>query len=272
MNELLQVGWTWYPSVVIGLSLWTAAYCLAIGPLRRRYSSDSAPGPNRQIAFHAGTLIALIALVSPLDRLGDEYLFSAHMVQHLLLTFFTAPLWLAGLPGWLADHFIPQALYPLAEKITAPASALFFFAGVMWLWHLPQLYNLAQNREGIHIFEHLTFIGGALIGWWPIAGPATKVVPGPSTPLRMIYIFLVALACTALAALLTFSTSALYPSYVEAPRLFGLTALEDQRLGGLLMWLPTHIILLLALGITFFRWLAGNENPPADRLIPNSPF
>jgi putative membrane protein len=272
MNELLRVGWSWYPSVVIGLTLWTAIYCLAIGPLRVKFSWGDAPRATQQIAFHAGTLIGLIALVSPLDKLGDEYLFSAHMVQHLLLMFFTAPLWLSGVPGWLVEHMIPKPLLHLAGKIMAPAIALLAFVGVMWLWHVPALYNLAQNREGIHIFEHLTFIGGALIGWWPIAGPSTRILPKPSSPLRMIYIFLVTMACTALAALMTFSTSPVYPFYVEAPRLFGLTAIEDQHLGGLLMWLPTHMILLLALGVTFFRWLSGNENHPADRLIPNSPF
>jgi putative membrane protein len=270
MIELAQVGWTWYPSVVVGLSLWTAVYCMAMGPLRRKFSWGDAQGPARQIAFHAGTLTGLVALVSPLDRLGDEYLFSAHMVQHVLLMFVTSPLWLAGLPGWLVEHLVPKPLHPLAGKITAPAIAFFAFVGVMWLWHVPAFFNLAQDHEGIHIFEHLTFIGGALIGWWPIAGPSTKILPRPSSPLRMTYIFLVTMGCTALAALMTFSTSPLYPFYMQAPRLFGLSPLEDQHLGGLLMWLPTHMILLLALGLTFRTWFNGDKNRPADRLIPDS--
>jgi putative membrane protein len=270
MKELMWVGWTWYPSVIVGLSLWTIAYCTAIGPLRRKFGGGDAPGLTQQIAFHTGTLIGLVALLSPLDKLGDEYLFSAHMVQHLLLMFFTSPLWLAGLPGWLVGHMLPKSLHHLAGKITSPAIAFFAFVGVMWLWHVPAFFNLAQNHEGIHIVEHLTFIGGALIGWWPIAGPATKIRRKPSSPVQMTYIFLVTMACTGLAALITFSTAPLYPFYMQAPQRFGLSPLEDQRLGGLLMWLPTHMILLLALGITFRVWFLGDENRPADRFIPNS--
>jgi cytochrome c oxidase assembly factor CtaG len=194
------------------------------------------------------------------------------MVQHLLLMFFTAPLWLAGLPGWLVEHMIPEPLQLLAGKLTAPAIAFFSFVGVMWLWHVPAFFNLAQNYEGIHIFEHLTFIGGALIGWWPIAGPSSTILSKPSAPLRMIYIFFVTMACTGLAALITFSTSPLYAFYRQAPRLFGLNPLEDQHLGGLLMWLPSHMILLLALGVTFLIWFQGDENHPVDRLTSNPRF
>jgi cytochrome c oxidase assembly factor CtaG len=272
MKELMQIGWTWYPSVVVGLSIWTACYGLAIGPLRRHFSWGEAPRLTQQMAFHGGTLIGLLALVSPLDRLGDEYLFSAHMVQHLSLMFFTAPLWLAGLPGWLLEHMIPERLRLLAGKITALPIAFFSFVSVMWLWHVPAFFNLAQNHEGIHIFEHLTFIGGALIGWWPIAGPSSTILSKPSAPLRMIYIFFVTMACTGLAALITFSTSPLYAFYRQAPRLFGLSPLEDQHLGGLLMWLPSHMILLLALGITFLIWFRGDENHPVDRLTSNPRF
>lgn len=97
MNELLKVGWTWYPSVVIGFSIWTLLYVLAI----RRGKPTSL---TQQTVFHMGTLVGLIALVSPLDELGDEYLFSAHMVQHLLLMFVTPPLWLLGTPAWMVDR------------------------------------------------------------------------------------------------------------------------------------------------------------------------
>ncbi len=103
MNDIWKIGWTWYPSVVIGFSLWTFLYILAI------QRGEKTP-LFQQAAFHAGTLIGLIALVSPLDELGDEYLFSAHMVQHLLLMFGTAPLWLMGTPGWLVDRIIPRGL------------------------------------------------------------------------------------------------------------------------------------------------------------------
>jgi cytochrome c oxidase assembly factor CtaG len=254
MNELLRVGWEWSPSVVIGFALWTLLYM---------WSVRSRPTPlGQQIAFHLGTLIGLLALVSPLDELGDLFLFSAHMVQHLLLMFVTAPLWLIGVSGWLVDRIIPKRVELLVYRLTRPMSTFFIFVGVLYFWHIPAVYNLAQESEAIHIFEHLTFIGAALIGWWPVAGAETGRFPKPEPPARMLYLFLLALPCTALAAALTFARTPLYVFYINAPHFFGLDALQDQRLGGLLMWLPTHMVLLLAMGLTFRHWFARSGWKP----------
>lgn len=265
MTEVLLTGWTWYPSVLMGIGLWTGAYLILIGPVRRRKAWGEAPGVWQQIAFHSGTLILLIALISPLDELGDEYLFSAHMVQHLLMMFITPPLWLMGSPAWLVDFILPKRLAPLAAWITRPAAAFIVFTSVMYIWHIPALYNLAQTNEGVHILEHLMYIGGSLVGWWPVASQTGSIISKPSVPVSMLYIFLMTIPCTVLAAILTFSSRPLYPLYLEAPRIIGLSVLEDQHLGGLLMWLPTHMVLLLALGITFFQWLNINENRHEDQ-------
>jgi cytochrome c oxidase assembly factor CtaG len=272
MTDILLTGWAWYPSVLIGISLWTGAYLILIGPLRRRNTWGEAPKPWQQIAFHSGTLMLLLALISPLDKLGDEYLFSAHMLQHLFMMFVTPPLWLMGSPAWLINFILPKQLVALATWITRPVAAFFVFTSAMYIWHVPALYNLSQANEGVHIFEHLMYIGASLIGWWPVASQAGSIISKPPAPVSMLYLFLMTIPCTALAAILTFSSQPLYPLYVEAPRIIGLSVLEDQHMGGLLMWLPTHMVLLLALGITFFKWLSGNENRPADRLSPNSPF
>jgi len=260
MNELLSVGWTWYPSVVIGFSIWTILYVVAI--------QRGKPTPvMQQIAFHLGTLAGLIALVSPLDELGDEYLFSAHMVQHLLLMFITAPLWLIGTPGWMVDRIIPKGLIKSVKWLTGPMSAFAAFVLVLWFWHIPFIYEMAQESEGIHIFEHLTFIGAALIGWWPVAGTETSIIPKPVPPVRMLYLFLLAIPCTALAVILTFAHTPLYAFYVTAPHPFGLDALQDQHLGGLLMWVPTHMFLFLALSITFLKWFTDSERQAEQNLI-----
>ena len=257
MSGLRQVGWTWSPSVVIGLCLWALLYVLAI---RRGRFTPLA----QQTAFFVGTGVCLLALVSPIDELGDKYLFSAHMVQHLLLMFLAAPLWLIGTPGWLVERIIPKRLDGLVRWLTNPMSTFAVFVGVMWFWHIPSFYELAQRSETVHIFEHLTFIGAALIGWWPVAGAETSRITKPEPPLRMLYLFLLAIPCTSLAALLTFADAPLYPFYVTVPpHIFGLNALQDQRLGGLLMWLPTHMILLLALGITFLNWFADSDRKMA---------
>lgn len=261
MNELLQVGWTWYPSVVIGFSLWTLLYLW----LNRGRHTPLI----QQVAFHLGTLAGLIALVSPLDELGDEYLFSAHMLQHLLLMFLTAPLWLLGTPGWLVDEIFPKRLGALVKRLASPTSAFVAFVGVLWFWHIPAVYEMAQESEAIHIFEHLTFIGVALIGWWPVIGAETSRVPKPAPPVRMLYLFLLAVPCTALAAILTLAQTPLYPFYITAPHIYGLSALQDQHLGGLFMWLPTHMFLLLALGITFLRWFTDSSRKARQDFVKN---
>jgi putative membrane protein len=260
MKELLQVGWTWYPSVVIGFGMWTLLYMLA---LRRGKSMTF----SQQIAFHLGTLTGLIALVSPLDELGDAYLFSAHMVQHLLLMFVTAPLWLIGTSGWMIDGIIPKGMTRFVQWLTRPLFAFVTFVGVMWFWHVPSLFEMAQESEVIHIFEHLTYIGVALIGWYPVVGAETFHIPKPSPPVRILYLFLLAIPCTVLAAILTFAHTPLYPFYVTAPHPFGLDALQDQHLGGLLMWLPTHLVLLVALGITFLKWFTDSNRESEQELV-----
>lgn len=265
MNELLQVSWTWHPSVVIGFSLWTIIYALLVGILRRKYMWGDAPSVTMQILFHCGTLAGLFALVSPLDALGDEFLFSAHMVQHLLLMLVTAPLWILGTPVWLMDLIVPPFLKKYAGWIASPLVSFAVFVGVMAVWHIPALYNLTMQNESLHIFEHLTFIGGALIGWRPVVAPNSSLNP----PAQMLYLFLLGIPSTAIAALLTFTAAPLYPFYSGASRLFGLSVLDDQHLGGLLMWIPMHMILFLAFCIVFFKWF-DQENSSAGTVYQKS--
>jgi len=271
MNDMLFTGWVLYPSVLIGFGLWTIAYILATGHFRIRNGWGYSPAIWQQVSFHTGTLIGLIALVSPLDDLGDKYLFSAHMVQHLLLMFAIAPLWLIGTPGWLVDLIIPAYIQKMAKWITHPLSAFFIFTGVMCVWHLPAFYEFAQNYEANHIFEHLTFIGAALIGWWPVAASQNSVALQPTPAVRILYLFLLGIPMTALSAILTFSATPLYSFYVEVPRLFGLSVLDDQRLGGLLMWVPAHMVLFLAFCITFKKWLVNEERQADEAFFAISP-
>lgn len=256
MSAFFQVGWSLYPSVLIGFGVLTLLYAWVI---RGRHIPLF-----QQLTFHLGTLVGLLALVSPLDELGDEFLFSAHMIQHLLLIFVTVPLWLIGTPSFLVDGIIPKPLEKSVRLLLAPLPAFLLFTSVIWFWHIPDIYEAAQESETIHVLEHLCFISAALIGWWPVLGPRSRKIPKPDAPLRLLYLFLLAIPCTSLAVLLTFADTPLYPFYVSAPHIFGLDVLQDQRLGGLLMWLPTHMILLTALGFTFFTWFNNHEKEEAN--------
>jgi len=177
----------------------------------------------------------------------------------LLLMFGTTPLWLIGTPGWMVDRIIPKALTNFVRWLTSSMVAFAAFAFVMIVWHIPSLYELVQANEGIHIFEHLTYIGAGLIGWWPVMGGETSNFPRPEAPARMLYLFLLSIPCTALGSLLTLAHVPFYSFYATAPHPFGLDALQDQHLGGLLMWMPTHLFLLVALGITFMKWFRDSE-------------
>jgi putative membrane protein len=253
--------WSWAPSIIIGLVGLNAAYLWANNRRRAPHSHffwRSPATPSQQAAFYLGSLIALIALCSPIDGLGDEYLFSAHMVQHMLLTYAAPPLWLWGTPIWVWDWIASKCLSRLTlTGITSPMIAFTLFNGVMWVWHIPAAYDFALTHEGVHIIEHLTFITAALIGWSP------ALLPWPVNPLskpaRAFYLFASTFPCTALAALLALSNHVLYPFYEMAPRIWGITALSDQQIGGLLMWLPGDMILMTATLWILARWLTQQE-------------
>jgi putative membrane protein len=253
MSALPEVGWSLYPSVLIGMALWTAGYLLVLREGHR--AGRPAVSQWRQAAFHLGTLAGLLVLISPLDELGDEYLFSAHMTQHLLLMYVTASCWVLGFPGWLLDAASGGVLRRGVQTVLSPVAALIIFSGVMLVWHVPAIYGAAEDHEWIHITEHLTYIGAAMIGWWPILGPSTRLVPARSAPLRILYGFLVVMPGTLLGAVLAFAGTPLYEYYRTVPHPFGLTALADQQLAGLIMWIPTHMILLGYLAVIGARWL-----------------
>jgi putative membrane protein len=256
----MELTWNLQPSVLIGMGLWTAAYLLITGRWRKHRAWGDAPSGWRQAAFHVGTLVGTLALISPLDELGDEFLFSAHMVQHLLLLYVAAPCWLLGAPDWLSGLALRGTWLRFARQLTRPPLAFATFAGTLLLWHVPSIYGLAQDYEGVHIAEHLMYLGAGLVGWWPIMGPASGALPRPTAPVRMLFLFALALPCSLLGAILTFAQSPLYSHYVQAPRAFGLSVVADQRLGGLLMWVPTHMLLLLCLTIIAGRWLGGRTD------------
>lgn len=250
----LPMEWTWEPSVLIGLALFTLAYSLATGPLRKRLRLGGPVDLKQKICFHAGTLLVFLALCSPLDALGDEYLFSAHMAQHLLLTFLAPPLWLLGLPDSLAEKLVPKGiLRKVFTTAISPVPAFLIFNGVMWAWHIPAAYQATLADERIHIIEHLTFMASAVIGWAPvIMHPPLNLL---AQPLRGLYLVASTFSCTALAALFTFSSRILYPFYATVPSAGMIAPLADQQMGGLFMWLAGDTIFVAAILAVIGIWL-----------------
>ncbi|HET8913166.1 MAG TPA: cytochrome c oxidase assembly protein [Ktedonobacteraceae bacterium] len=254
-------NWHWSPSVIIGILLIVGFYLYAVGPWRKRHRPEEELPSWRPFVFVLGFAIIFLALVSPLDELGDTYLFSAHMVQHLCLTLIAPPLLLLGTPAWLLEPvFAYKPLYRIARGLTYPAVAFLLFNFDFWLWHAPPLYNATLENEGIHILEHLTFIILAVINWWPIFSPMPQESKLGRLPLggQILYLFLSGMPVVALGAGLTFFPP-LYAPYLSVPRIWGISAASDQQLGGLIMWVPGNIVYILIMSVLFIRWMQNQE-------------
>lgn len=252
--------WNWEPGLLAGLALQIGAYLACVGPLRRLFPS-SAPVPRHQAQiFGLGWLALFIALVSPIDTLSESLL-TMHMVQHLLLTLVAPPLMLLGTPRWLFRPLLrlPGALL-LGRLITGPVLAFIVYNAVFSLWHVPKYYELTLNSQLFHILEHAMFFGAAALTWWPICSPLDEL-PRAHPGVQVVYLFLQSLPPTILGALLTFAEAPLYPSYLRAPRLWGLDPLSDQQLAGLIMWIPGSLVFFGVLTVIFLRWLSRDEDP-----------
>ena len=251
--------WNPAPSIYIGVAFLIAAYLYVVGPLRRKYHLADAVKRSQVILFVAGMLVLFLALASPLDELGDEYLFSAHMVQHLLITLVAPPLLLLGMPGWLFQPLLRnRVLFTLGKVLTHPFVAFFLFNVDFWLWHAPPLYNATLANENLHIFEHLLFIATAIIYWWPILSPVEEL-PRLALGGQVLYLFLSGMPSVALGAGLTFMQP-LYAPYIQQPiRAWGLSPITDQQLGGLIMWVPVNIIFIVVVSFLFIRWMQAQD-------------
>lgn len=220
-------------------------------------------------AFLGGLTVIYLALASPLEPFAD-LLLQVHMLQHLLLMMVAPPLvWLGepllpllrGLPRpvrifWVAPVLSSPALRRFFGWLTQPLTALALFVAVTWFWHVPPIYNLALRSRGWHYFQHVCFLGTALLFWYPIVRPF-PARPRWSLWLLIPVLLLADLSNTALSALLTFSDHVLYRYYAEVPRLGGLSALDDQSVAGVLMWVPGSIAFLLPLVGIGVRLMAG---------------
>ncbi len=262
MNAGLErwwLAWDWEPSVVAGIGILVCGYLLLTGPFRSRFTTSQPARPAQVAWFISGALVLFLALVSPLDFLGDHYLFSAHMAQHVLIALVAPPLLLLGTPQWLLR---PLLCFPpvrfAAVTLTRPLVAFALFNGVFLAWHLPSLYQAALQDETIHIFEHLLFIATGILNWWPVLSPLPEL-PRLSPPAKILYIFLEETPTAILSALLVFASVSFYTAYAAAPRVFDLSPLADQQIAGFIMWVPGQLIYLAALSVVFFTWIRDRE-------------
>lgn len=255
--------WTWELSITLPLFLWAAWYLT--GSVRR---GRHAKLPWHHTAFWMGWLALTAALLSPLHQLGDA-LFSAHMLQHEILILVAAPLIAASHSSVTLLYALPQRWrrtvgglvsqmerHPIVAILTAPLASWILHAVALWGWHIPALYQATLTSDIVHALQHLSFFMTGLIFWSALYGTGRSSMSyGAAT----LYTFGTAIHCGALGALLVFSTVLWYPIYAERTAAWHLTPLQDQQLGGLLMWVPSGVVFIV-IGIALFaRWVKSAE-------------
>jgi putative membrane protein len=246
--------WNWAPSILIGLALLAGGYLGATALWRPRIRPPEPLSSGQAAWFLAGLGVIFVALTSPLDALGDDYLFSAHMLQHFLIAFLAPPMLLLGTPAWLVR---PLAAMPVVGRalrlLTQPLVAFASFNLVFMAWHLPALYEATLQHEAVHILEHLMFMATGVLNWWPVLSPLPEM-PRLPYPAQLVYLFFEGIPATILSALIVFAPGVLYPTYAAAERVMDLSPHDDQLLAGLLMWIPCDLMYLLALSLVFRAW------------------
>ncbi|HWL39165.1 MAG TPA: cytochrome c oxidase assembly protein [Gemmatimonadaceae bacterium] len=257
--------WSIHPSTALGIALLGALYLWAGYRLGRR------PSPRQIGFFFSGLLVMFASLNGPIHDLSDGYLFSAHMVQHLILTLAMPPLLLAGTPGWmlrplLANGFVAKA----ARFLTRAPIAFMVFNVIIAAWHLPPLYNAAMASHDIHILEHLMFMAAAVLMWWPLMSPLPEL-PRLAYPGQMLYSWLMTIPMSITAVYIAMADSVLYPAYSSAPRILPLSPLEDQLLGALIMWIPGGIVFYIIMTVVFFKWNARGDDSTAGAQVDWKP-
>lgn len=269
-HKLGDLIYTWGLDPLVIVSLAVSGWLYLRGVRRLWRGAAAGRGVRRWEAYcYAGGWFALfVALVSPLHPLG-EVLFSAHMTQHEVLMLVAAPLVVLGRPvvaflwalppGWArraGGRAQAGRFKRVWRAVTNPLAAWAIHAVALWVWHVPLLFQATLRSDLVHTAQHIMFLGSALLFWWAlIHGPRGLIGHGAG----VLYLFTTSVHSGVLGALITFAGSVLYPGYSETTASWGLTALEDQQLGGLIMWVPAGLVYIMAGLALCAGWMRESE-------------
>jgi putative membrane protein len=259
-------AWNIDPLLIAVLLLAGGLYARGVATVWRRGGTGALVSRGQVIAYAAGLYVLAVAVLSPLDALA-HVLFSAHMVQHVLLMLIAAPLLVLGAPllpflwglprgarlrlgrGLAARPWLGQVWH----AITGPVVVWCILTATLWLWHLPTLYQAAVRHSLVHLLEHATMLGASLLFWWVVLQPAgRRRVNGG---VAVLLVFATKVQSATLGALITFVPNPLYPIYEPGAALWGMTALQDQHLAGLIMGTVSGLAFLVAGSFAFLSWL-----------------
>ncbi|MGH7944559.1 MAG: cytochrome c oxidase assembly protein [Opitutaceae bacterium] len=250
IGGLVGLGWLW--AVLAGP--WRARLTWRIAGS----SQPAVPVPfprGHAVRFYLSLFVFYLAVGSPLDQIAERYLFSAHMLQHQLLMYPAAILFLLGIPPWMIDPvFGLRAVREPLRLLTHPVLCAVVYSLVVGVWHAPTLYDFALRNKLVHVVEHIMFFLAAVLYWWPLLSPS-RVLPRRNYAVQMLYLVAVVVTMTPVFAYITFSGDVLYPTYEFAPRLWeNFSAADDQLLAGTMMKLIGMLVSLGAFMVAFHRW------------------
>jgi putative membrane protein len=260
--------WTAHADVWLLIIALVAGYFAAIRYLAQgRAPADEEPATQSQKLFYlSGVVMLWIGADWPLHDLSENFLFSAHMVQHTLFSLVAPPLLLLGMPSWMLRTLLSfLKLERAARVLTKPLIALLLFNFVIVVTHMPAVVDAAVGSGLVHFLVHMVLFLSSVLMWWPVVDPLPET-KRLSEPAKMLYLFLQSIVPTVPASFLTFSDGVLYESYAGFPRLWGLDVITDQRIAGLVMKIGGGLLLWLAIAIIFFRWNANEEREKAEEV------
>lgn len=258
--------WHAHPDVWLLLGGLWLGYLLAVRHHATPTPVEREDRRRRTVLFTVGMGVLLIASGYPIHDLAEGYLYSMHMVQHMLFTLVAAPFLIAGMPAWMWRAVLsPRPVFLVFRFLTRPVVAIIVFNGLLVFTHWPAVVDASVGSELTHFALHVLIVGSAIVMWWPVMSPLVEL-PALAPPGQILYLFAQSITPTVPASFLTFGQTLLYPVYGTFPRIWGMSALTDQLLAGLIMKIVGGLILWGFIAVIFFRWHAREERDGWDAL------
>jgi putative membrane protein len=263
--------WSWEPGSVAAVASAGALYTIGVTRLWRSAGRGGGIRVAEAACYGLGWLTLAVALLSPIHALGEQ-LFCVHMSQHELLMLVAAPLLVLGSPMiafvWALPRRWRAPIGAIAQRpwprrawrvVTIPLVAWAIHALALWVWHMPRLFEETLFSEVVHAAQHASFLGSALLFWWALMHDRSALGYGAG----VLYLFTTSMHSGLLGALLTVASTSWYPAYALTAPAWGLTAIDDQRLGGLVMWVPASVVYLIAALALMAGWLRDAQRRSA---------
>jgi len=262
-NGPYEFSWHLHPDVVLLCAFLLAGYFWAITMLRESISDAGRVRRSQVVLYCSGVLSLYLVAGTPVHDISEQYLLTAHMFQHTVFIMISAPLMLAGIPSWLWQALLRRpGMLPAGRVLAHPVVAFLAFNALQVVTHLPEVVNFALETHWFHLFVHVALVASAILMWWPVLSNVPEL-PRLSPPLRMAYLFVQSLVPTVVAAFVTFADSAVYDFYAQAPRMWSLSAVEDQQIAGGVMKLMGSLILWGFITVIFFQWFYKEQREAA---------